>query len=465
VQRDVLPRKANVTLASTPSGLQVKLDGMPHATPFTFTGVAGIHRTIEAVQPQVFGGTNYIFNSWSDGGAETHTISTPATATTLTAQYSNSSNSPIVSINFRGGGPNGSPTAMAATESAGVLPVTNWNNAAAATGSLSALKTNAGANSGAAVTWGADDIWSTGITETAGNNRMMKGYLNTDNATTTTVRVTGLPAAFTGQAYSVIVYCDGDNGFADRRGVYTIGSQSITMTDVTAVDYAGTFVRATNGGAGNYILFSGLTGNSFTLTATPGLSEDTTPRAPLNGIQIVGNAVAPAGGTFRIHGRIATSGGIAVPNVNVTRSGSATPVVTNSAGYYQFLNLANGTYTITPNLSGYVFNPASRSITVSGADSINNNFVGSTGSSATYRIYGRIATSAGIAIPNVRVTRSGSTAFVTTNSAGYYIFNGVPNGTYTVTPALSGYAFAPSSKTVTVNGADAAAHNFVGSNG
>jgi hypothetical protein len=49
--------------------------------------VVGISRTIGAVSPQSLAGKNYQFVSWSDGGAQTHTISTPTANTTYTATY------------------------------------------------------------------------------------------------------------------------------------------------------------------------------------------------------------------------------------------------------------------------------------------------------------------------------------------------------------------------------------------
>jgi parallel beta-helix repeat protein len=87
VFRDVTPRTANVTLQTSPSGLQLLLDGQPRTAPTTFTGVAGIVRSLEAVSPQTLGGTVYEFVSWSDGGARAHTVSTPAANTTYTATY------------------------------------------------------------------------------------------------------------------------------------------------------------------------------------------------------------------------------------------------------------------------------------------------------------------------------------------------------------------------------------------
>ncbi|WKZ28958.1 MAG: PQQ-dependent sugar dehydrogenase [Patescibacteria group bacterium] len=80
--RDVYPRKANVTLDSNIPGTQVLLDGSPVATPYTFVGVVGVQRTIGVTSPQTIGGQGYEFGSWSDGGAQSHTIVTPSATTT-----------------------------------------------------------------------------------------------------------------------------------------------------------------------------------------------------------------------------------------------------------------------------------------------------------------------------------------------------------------------------------------------
>lgn len=99
--RDILPRTSTVSLQSIPSGLQLKLDGQPITSPHSFVGVVGIDRTLEAVSPQTLSGTTYVFQSWSDGGAANHSISTPATDTTYTAAYNANSvdtTPPVVSI-------------------------------------------------------------------------------------------------------------------------------------------------------------------------------------------------------------------------------------------------------------------------------------------------------------------------------------------------------------------------------
>jgi len=84
---DVHPRAAHFTLATDPPGLQLTLDGTPLPTPLTELGVTGVQRAIGAPSPQTLGGATYELVSWSDGGAATHTISTPATDTTYVATF------------------------------------------------------------------------------------------------------------------------------------------------------------------------------------------------------------------------------------------------------------------------------------------------------------------------------------------------------------------------------------------
>jgi glucose/arabinose dehydrogenase len=85
--RDVLPNTAAITLASNPVGLQLTLDGQPVAAPHTVTSVVGVQRIIGAVSPQGSPGGSVQFASWSDGGAATHAIATPATDATYTASF------------------------------------------------------------------------------------------------------------------------------------------------------------------------------------------------------------------------------------------------------------------------------------------------------------------------------------------------------------------------------------------
>jgi glucose/arabinose dehydrogenase len=85
--RDVKPRTVSITLTAQQAGLQLTLDGQPVVAPHTFVGVVGMFRTIGAPSPQTFNGMNYTFRSWSDGGGQTHQITTPTSATTFNARY------------------------------------------------------------------------------------------------------------------------------------------------------------------------------------------------------------------------------------------------------------------------------------------------------------------------------------------------------------------------------------------
>ena len=82
------PLTAVMTFASAPSGLQVTLDGQPLLTPTAVTGVVGFRRSIDTPSPQTSGGNTVTFASWSDGGAKSHTITTPAANQTFTASFS-----------------------------------------------------------------------------------------------------------------------------------------------------------------------------------------------------------------------------------------------------------------------------------------------------------------------------------------------------------------------------------------
>ncbi|MBC7954707.1 MAG: PQQ-dependent sugar dehydrogenase [Cytophagales bacterium] len=87
VTRDIQPQKAQLTLTTAPAGLALTLDGQPVTAPTVLTGVVGIERDLVAPASQNFNGRRYQFASWSDGGAATHTISTPVANTTYTATY------------------------------------------------------------------------------------------------------------------------------------------------------------------------------------------------------------------------------------------------------------------------------------------------------------------------------------------------------------------------------------------
>jgi glucose/arabinose dehydrogenase len=85
--RDILPWKSTITLQTDPPGLQLTVDGRLVTAPYSFVSVENQPRTIGAVTPQTTNGVTYAWQSWSDGGAATHEIVTPANDRTYTARF------------------------------------------------------------------------------------------------------------------------------------------------------------------------------------------------------------------------------------------------------------------------------------------------------------------------------------------------------------------------------------------
>ena len=80
-----------ITLASVPAGLELLVDGTPTTTPFLDISLGwGTSHVLSAISPQPDStGNHWVFSSWSDGGAATHTYTVPMSANpvTLTANY------------------------------------------------------------------------------------------------------------------------------------------------------------------------------------------------------------------------------------------------------------------------------------------------------------------------------------------------------------------------------------------
>src|SRR5262249_30309774 len=87
VTRDILPNVVTLTIASKPSGAMLTLGGQPAVAPIVTRSVVGLIRTIGAASLQTIDGNQYTFSSWSDGGAATHAITTPASDTTYIATF------------------------------------------------------------------------------------------------------------------------------------------------------------------------------------------------------------------------------------------------------------------------------------------------------------------------------------------------------------------------------------------
>jgi glucose/arabinose dehydrogenase/plastocyanin len=87
VFHDVQPDLRRLTVASSPTGLQVAADGLAGAAPVSGDAIINVTRALSTTGPQTMGGTTYFFQSWSDGGAKAHNVLMPAADTTYTARF------------------------------------------------------------------------------------------------------------------------------------------------------------------------------------------------------------------------------------------------------------------------------------------------------------------------------------------------------------------------------------------
>lgn len=78
----IQPRKVPLTVATSPTGLRVLVNGTSFTGPSTFTSWEGWTITLDAPNQG-----KWRLRSWSDGGARVHTVVTPDVARTYTATF------------------------------------------------------------------------------------------------------------------------------------------------------------------------------------------------------------------------------------------------------------------------------------------------------------------------------------------------------------------------------------------
>ena len=78
-----------VTIATIPAGLGVTVDGTNYTAPATFNWLATSVHSVDMASPQVAGDgySRFVFDSWSDGGARSHSLAAPLSAVTNIATF------------------------------------------------------------------------------------------------------------------------------------------------------------------------------------------------------------------------------------------------------------------------------------------------------------------------------------------------------------------------------------------
>jgi transcriptional regulator CtsR len=247
-------------------------------------------------------------------------------------------------------------------------------------------------------------------------------------------------------------------GGAALAGVSVTRSGNGTTTTTTGVNGSYSFSGVQNG---SYTLTPAKTGYTFIPATLPATLDG----ANLSAQDFVATAVTTVP---------AIPAGLSATAASISQINLAWTDTNNETGYkIERKDGASGIYaqiaTVAANVTTYndtaslsaatTYYYRIRATNVNG-DSGYGNEANATTPAITYSISGTI-TNGGSALAGVTVTMTGngSTA-VATNGSGNYSFFGALDGSYTLTPALAGYTFIPSSLPVTVNGASLTALNF-----
>ena len=197
-----------------------------------------------------------------------------------------------IGVNFGSGRANAD---LASGSSAGVVGQVNWNNAAGNAGSLSGLSDDSGANSGAAVTWSADEQWSLGGTPADSNGTLLNGFISENNdGTDSSINFTGIPYA----SYDLYVYMSHDRNTEDVDltgpfGTFRLHEDDTNISNPVIFQQQVASANPDTTQQGNYALFSGLSGASLSLILSPTGDLGSLERNAISGIQIVEAIVVP----------------------------------------------------------------------------------------------------------------------------------------------------------------------------
>lgn len=226
-----------------------------------------------------------------------------------------------------------------------------------------------------------------------------------------------------------------------------------------AVSLSGASTGSTTTDASGYFEFTGLLSGSYVLTAsrggytvTPATRPVTLSGADVTNVTFTAEAAAEAP-AFTVSGAIS---GASPSRVTVALEQAGVAIVatrTDAAGAFSLADVPPGDYLLVPDSDDFVFDPASRLVTVKAANVAGQAFTASV-SPSTRTIDGRVsgAATTGVTVTLVGVSPATTPVTVKTDGLGEFAFRGLADGVYLATPSLAGYAFTPADCLVTVAG-------------
>lgn len=160
-------------------------------------------------------------------------------------------------------------------------------------------------------------------------------------------------------------------------------------------------------------------------------------------------------GGYTVSGTIVDFSGNGVSGIELSLTGNTNryTAITDAQGNYTFVNVPDASYGLLPISGEYTFTPEYRTVFVNGTNITVDNFIASAGGSeGTYSITGRILDDSGNAIPDALIMLDYQDKITSADKEGNYFFGNLGDGDYKITPSITGYAFSPPVKTVTISG-------------
>jgi hypothetical protein len=205
------------TVATNPSGLQITVDDANYPAPKTFSWTPGSTHKLSVSSPQNgTSGTRYVYSSWSDSGAQTHTITVPPSVATyranFTTQYSLTTSA--------------SPSVGGSVSPSG----TNWYN------SSQSISVSAKANAGYTFTnWSGDLSGSTNPTSVSmsGAKNVVANFTQIQYSLAVNINPSGSGSVSKNPDKSTYVYGDQVTLTATANSGYTFNNWSGNVSGTT----------------------------------------------------------------------------------------------------------------------------------------------------------------------------------------------------------------------------------------
>ncbi|MCB1216162.1 carboxypeptidase regulatory-like domain-containing protein [bacterium] len=206
--------------------------------------------------------------------------------------------------------------------------------------------------------------------------------------------------------------------------------------------------------AGNWTLTPSFDGWEFNPVSTDIQVVD----AELTGVDFTGSEIPII--THAVSGKVQDASLAPIEGVLLTLNPGGMTTSSDALGAFSFPAVEVGAYTLIPSKTDYLFAPSSRNVNVSTADLINQNFTGSL--DLSYSVSGTVLDVFDAPLGGVTLTLTPGGQQAISDSLGEFSIADVSPGSYTLTPARSGWSFAPANRAVTVVASNVSGQDFSG---